>query len=127
MDISNLGTVGAAVLTALSVAAGVFYKRGQDRRDAADAKQAKADELAAQKAQAIFDQMSEALEGNRAELRSAQKDIQTLRRDSEELWSKMGAMRRTLNAYEAHIADWNRWADAGSQGPRPVPLVGTVQ
>lgn len=126
MDLSGLGTAGALVITAFASLMGVWFKRSFDRRTADEAAKKSERERDDAARGDVYRQMSETLEANRAEMRAMQADLGRLRTESEDLWSRMTAMRRAVDAYEAHIAAWNRWADAGAQGPRPTPLQGIV-
>lgn len=120
MDQSTLATTGAVVLTALMTFLGLMFKRSVDRQKLKDDVETTRAEREQKSAQAVYDQMQEDLTATRTELRAVQDDLGRARTEMGTLWSQMTAMRRELDASEAHIADWHRWADSGAQGPRPV-------
>lgn len=133
MDLQGLGAPIAAVIVALTGFFGLLFKRSYDRRTATDAA-SKADKelenaarktqsaLEAKRAGEVYDQMQEDRERDRAEIRAMREDLNRMNTEMTGMWSKMSAMRRAVTAYEAHIAEWKRWADAGASGPQPTPL-----
>ncbi len=134
MDLSGYGTPVAIILTALTGFFGVMFKRSFDKRMSGEAEKTREDaarkaqrELDDKRASEVYDQMQEDRAAERTEMRAMRDDINKMNLEMTGMWSKMAAMRRTLESYEAHIAAWNRWADGGSVGPRPAPVQGIVE